>query len=380
MTTQPSQPQNTQTDIPHTASAVLYVDRAALRTNYQTLDTYVTPSCQVAPVVKTNAYGLGAQEVVATLKSLGAHHFFVATLEEALSLRQGDQDITIYVLNGLWPDVMYEAAHHHITPILSTPEQVAAWRHTAQLLQRSLPCWLQVETGLNRLGLTPDILNQLAQSPDATQGLTVDALMSHLACGYDLHASYNEYQRLLFEQSFAAFPQARKSFANSAGLLHGPSYFYDIARPGRFLYGSMLSAHNPLSAHLRHVITLRGRIMQVRTLKKGEGIGYDQTFMAPRDMRIATVSVGYGDGYFQSLSNKAAGMIGQHTLPVVGRISMDLTTFDVTDVPPQELEQATWMDLINDTLTIDALAAHAQTSVWEILTHLGKRLHVSYVN
>ena len=354
------------------------IDLGALRHNYQALQRHVGSQCQVAPVIKTNAYGLGAQKAAEALLLLGAQHFFVATFEEAVQLRKSGLKAHIYPLNGLWPDVMPEAVELNITPVLSSLRQIKHWQSLAQKQSRTLPFWLQVDTGLHRLGVSLKDAELLSQSPHLIEGLDLKVVMSHLACGYDLESTYNETQRLQFDQITAFFPNALKSLANSGALLGDRKYFYDIARPGRFLYGSTMSIKAPLLQSLKPIITLRARILQVHDVAKGESIGYDQTFFAPKDMRIATLSIGYGDGYFQRLSNKAHGMIGSFKTPIVGRISMDLTTVDVSDIPEDHLAQHGWAELINHHITVDQLATWAQTNAWEILTHLGKRLHVSY--
>lgn len=360
------------------ASAVMNINLGALQNNYQVLQKHVGSQCQIAPVVKTNAYGLGAKKAAEALVSLGAQHFFVATFEEAVQLRQSTPKAHIYPLNGLWPDVMPEAAKHNIIPVLSSLDQIRHWQALAQKQSRTLPFWLQVDTGLHRLGISLKEAELLSQSPHLLEGLDLKAIMSHLACGYDLESAYNEKQRLQFEQIAAFFPNTLKSFANSGALLGDRKYFYDIARPGRFLYGSTMNIKAPLLQNLKPIVTLSARILQVHDVMKGESIGYDQTFVAPQNMRIATLSIGYGDGYFQRLSNKAYGMTGPFKAPVVGRISMDLTTVDVSDIPANHLEQNDWVELINHHITVDQLATWSQTNAWEVLTHLGKRLHVSY--
>ena len=360
------------------ASAVMHIDLGAIQHNYKVLKKHVGPKCKIAPVVKTNAYGLGADKTVSALTASGAQHFFVATFEEAIKLRQAAPKTHIYPLNGLWPEVMAEAAEHNITPVLSSLDQIKHWQNLARRRSQKLPFWLQVETGLHRLGLSMEEVEELSNAPNLLEGLDLKAIMSHLACGYDPESPYNEEQRLQFDKITNLFPKALKSFANSGALLSDPIYFYDIARPGRFLYGSTMNIRAPLLQQLRSTVTLSARVLQVHTVNKGESVGYDRTFIAPSDMRIATLGIGYGDGYFQRLSNKAHGMIGPFKTPVVGRISMDLTTVDVSHIPENQLAQGCWVDLLNHHITVDQLAAWAQTNAWEVLTHLGKRLQVSY--
>ena len=373
-----SSPHSRQFIYPNHASAVMRVNLSALKHNYQALKQHVGQNCQIAPVVKTNAYGLGATQAVKALQSTGATRFFVATFEEALQLRNTTKNAHIHPLNGLWGEAMEEAVQKEITPVLSSLKQVRKWQDIAHKCACTLPFWLQIDTGLHRLGISFQEAETLHNTPHMLEGLRIEGIMSHLASGYNLSSPYNETQRLNFEKSACFFPKSLKSFANSGGLLNGSQYFYDVARPGRFLYGSTFNTQESLSQNIESVIGLSARILQVQNIKKGDSIGYDQTFFASRDMRIATVSLGYGDGYFQSLSNTAYGMLETFKTPVVGRISMDLTTVDVTHIPPKNLEAATWIDFINKTITIDQLATWAQTNAWEILTHLGKRLHVSY--
>lgn len=361
------------------ASAILEVDLGALSDNFTTLQKYVGPDTEIAPVIKTNAYGLGAKQVAQRLQAVGAKQFFVATFEEGLALRNTLKHSPIIILNGLWPEVMPEAATQKLTPVLSNINQIRDWKKTAQSFGRTLPFWLQVDTGLNRLGLTLEEAERFSQDADCKEGLSLESVMSHLASSYQKDSSYNEIQRRLFNTIASSFPGTPRSFSNSGGLLHGKKFFYDIVRPGRFLYGSKMGNYNNLIT-LKPVVSLKARILQVRMVPQGETIGYDQTFRTSRLTKMATVSLGYADGYFQSLSNKGAGIIEGYKAPVIGRISMDLTTLDVTDIPPSILDRAQWIEFLGETITLDDLATLAQTNAWEILTHMGKRLQTHYIN
>lgn len=361
--------------MPHdslTASAILTINLRAIQHNFTMLQRHVRQSCEIAPVIKTNAYGLGMIPVAKALRDKGAKRFFVATIEEALALRQSDALSTIHVLNGLWEKAMPEAVAARLTPVLTSKEQIAAWRQHTLQQETPLPCWIQVDTGMKRLGMPLSEATDIAEHMAQYAGLLIGGVMSHLASAYQTDNPYNEEQRLAFQQACKLFPQTPASFANSGALLLGTPYFYDIARVGRFLYGSVNGA-GTLKEAIKPVVTLRGRLLQIQDVPKGATIGYDQTFTAPHKMRLATASLGYGDGYFQSISNKGYAKIATFKAPVVGRVSMDLTTLDVTAIPEAVLAQAEWATFLDDTLTIDKLASWAHTNVWEILTHLGKR-------
>ena len=366
------------------ASLVATVFLDAIAHNYRTLCQHADPTCTVAPVLKANAYGLGMIPLAHHLARSGAGHFFVATIEEGLRLRaHGPVGCAIYVLNGLWRETMHAAADASLTPVLSTEEQVRGWRQVAHRLGYPLDCWLQVETGLNRLGLSPAKAASLLTTPALLDGLNLKGIMSHLASSYQTRDPFNDEQRERFQQIQRMAPEnARRSLANSGGLLLGNHFHYDMARIGRYLYGLVYqqTAQHPALKQLQIPLELKARILQVSQLTKGDTVGYDQTFTATSNIRLATCSCGYGDGYPRSLSNKGVAKIEGHRVPIVGRISMDLMMVDVTEVPEDVMKRSSWVTLMGPTLSPTLVAHEADISPWEVITQLGKRALFRYVD
>ncbi|MGL5784846.1 MAG: alanine racemase [Alphaproteobacteria bacterium] len=373
----PSSPVDALDQVPLTATSVYEIDLDALAHNYRFLQDKVG-ACVCSAVVKADAYGLGVEPVARKLAEAGAKEFFVATLEEGIQLRGILPFVTIYVLNGLWPGTEPVFDQHRLVPVLADLGQVALWKHYATQKEKHLGAILQVDTGLVRLGLSFEELGLQLQERDGFAGLHLHYVMSHLACAYQPGHPYNQQQRAIFEAVRALLPGVPGSFAGSGGIFHGPGYWFDMVRPGRLLYGSSFTAEEVFQAAVQPVITLRSRVLQLQTVQKGQSVGYDQTYWVERPMRLATISMGYADGYMRSLGNRGMAMVNGREVPVVGRISMDLATLDVTDLPDEWVYPGSWVDLINQHITVDTVAAAAGTVSWEILTRLGKRPHKIY--
>jgi len=353
-----------------TDGAILEVDLGAIVHNWRSLGA-LHPTGPVAAVLKADAYGLGAAAVGPALHAAGCRHFFVAHLDEALVLRPLVPGAMVAALNGLWPGdaPAYRAAG--ITPVLGSLAEIAEWSGGAT---PALPAMLHVDTGMNRLGLSPAELDVLAAEPDRLRGVTVAFVMTHLVSAECPADAVNEAQRARFAAACARLPPAPRSLANSSGNFLGPSFGSDLARPGAALFGVDPAPSRPHG--LRGVVTLRARILAVRSVPAGATVGYNGAWTAARPSRIATVSVGYADGYPRSLGNRAAACFDGQPVPLVGRVSMDLTTFDVTDAPGAV--PGTWLELIGPAMPVDEVAARAGTNGYEILTQLGRRYRRVY--
>jgi alanine racemase len=317
-------------------------------------------------VVKADAYGLGAERVAPALYAAGCRHFFVAHLQEALAIRALVPDAMLAVLNGLWPGDAPVYAQHGILPVLGSLPEIAAWTG---------PALLHVDTGMNRLGLSAAEMEVLASRPELLRWIELRWIMTHLVSAEMADDPANERQRRRFADACARLPPAPQSFANSSGLFLGPAFGSDLARPGAALYGVNPApwAPNPM----RPVVRLRARILQVRDVPAGEGVGYNGAWIARRPSRIGTVAVGYADGFPRSLSNRAVACFDGRRVPLVGRVSMDLTTFDLTDEPAAGV--GAWLDLIGPALAVDEVAEQAGTNGYEILTSLGRRYRRVYI-
>lgn len=359
------------------AGGLLTVDLAALRHNYQTLRAMLNGRA-CAAVVKADAYGLGAAETAPVFYNAGCRHFFVAHLDEGLALRDTlPDDSAIMVLNGLMPGAEADCAAAGLVPVLNCLEQVAGWSAHAHRLGRRLPAFIQIDTGMSRMGLPEADLARLAAAPDRLDGIVIEAVMSHLACADEPDHPANAEQLANFRARRAWLPDAPASFANSSGIFLGPDYHFDIARPGAALYGLNPQPH--LDNPMRPVVRLQAKVVQLRDIAPGAHVGYGWRFRAERPTRIATVAVGYADGWLRSLSDHGAVWMDGIRLPIAGRVSMDSITVDVTAIAPDRIRPGSLVDLIGPDQPADAVAAMAGTIGYEVLTSLGGRYHRRYL-
>lgn len=364
-------------DVPPHVGAVLTVDLDAICDNYRLL-LGQGGAAACAAVVKADAYGLGAERVAQALAAAGCRHFFVAHIEEGIALRRHLPAHDIFVLHGAPAGAEQAMAAHRLTPVLNSLEQISAWTALARLSGAALPAVIQVDTGMSRLGLAPEELAILAHDPHRLDGIELRYVMSHLACAEDQANPANARQLELFRAARRMLPPAPASFANSSGIFLGADYHFDLLRPGAALYGiaPVVGAPNPL----RPVLRLQGKVLQTRTIPPGTPVGYSGRFVASSACRIATVSVGYADGFLRSLGNKALAAFDGVALPVVGAVSMDTITIDASALPEGRLTAGAWVDLIGGSAeSPDAIAARAGSIAYEILTSLGARYHRRHV-
>ncbi|HUW79987.1 MAG TPA: alanine racemase [Acidocella sp.] len=353
-------------------TAVLEIDLDAIAENWRRLDAMHAGA--TAGVIKADAYGLGAEQVAPKLLAAGCRHFFVAHLGEALAVRALIPGVLLAALHGLQPGEAAEFSRHGITPVLNSLREVGLWQAEAKRLGEALPAMLHVDTGMARLGLPAQELAALREDAALLEGLRVDYVMTHLASSEVPGAPENQRQTAKFAAVAAQFPGARTSIANSSGMFLGPDFASGLTRPGAALYGlnPMPGRENPM----REVVSLTAPIIQLHELEPGETVGYNGTWTAQRRSTIATVGVGYGDGFLRALSNAATARFDATQVPLVGRVSMDLTTFDVTGVPAQPGD---FLQLIGPGHGPDELAREAGTNGYEILTSLGRRYRRRYI-
>jgi alanine racemase len=354
--------------------AILEIDLARITENWRQLGKRLRPGVQCAAVVKADAYGLGAAAVAPALAAAGCRLFFVATLDEGLALRRLLPEAEIAVLNGLLPGTSNEFQQARLIPVLNDLGQIAAWHDSAAA--RPLPAMVHVDTGMSRLGLPPDEVNKLAESPEKLAGLELRAVLSHLACADDPAHPLNAQQLATFRAMLGRLPPTPASFAASSGIFLGPQYHFDIARPGAALYGVNPTPGEPNP--MAQVIRLKGKIIQLRDIDRGMTVGYRAAHRMERPGRIATVAVGYADGWLRSSSHRGSAGIAGQRVPVIGRISMDLLTLDVTGINPALIRPGEFVDLIDEQNGVDDVAAAAGTIGYEVLTGLGKRYHRVY--
>jgi alanine racemase len=360
------------------SGAVLTVDLGAIRDNYRMLRTKAAGAVCSA-VLKADAYGLGAARVASVLAAEGCRHFFVAHLDEAISLRPHVPNrADIFVLHGPLPGTEHEFVDHRLIPVLNSLPQIYGWRQLAQKLNRNLPAVVQFDSGMSRMGLAIDELDALSSDADALRGIDLRYVMSHLACAESQHHPMNAIQLQNFNAGRKRLPACGASLANSSGIFLGSEFHYDLVRPGAALYGiaPVVGAANPM----RPVVRLQGRIIQTRTIQLGDRVGYGLTYRAANRRCIATVSVGYADGWLRSLANRGTALIAGTPVPLVGAVSMDTITVDVTGIGPAHILPGACVDLISATQTVDVVAAQAGTIGYEILTNLGSRYHRLYAD
>jgi len=349
-----------------TAHAVLEVDLGAIVANWRTLCAHHQGG-PVAGVVKADGYGLGASQVAAALHAAGCRHFFVAYLNEALAVRDAVPDAMLAVLSGPVPGSEPEYLAHGLTPVLGSLADIAAWADRG-------PYILHIDTGMSRLGLSATELDTLAAEPERLGSRPPLYVMTHLVASEEPDEPINRMQRERLAAARVRLPAAPTSFANSSGIFLGADFGSDLARPGAALYGINPTPGRPNP--MRDVVRLRIRVLAVRDIPVGATIGYNATWTAARPSRIATAALGYADGFHRTLSNVALAYFDGTPVPLVGRVSMDLTTFDVTDHPA--IAPGAWLEIIGPNQGADALAALAGTNGYEVLTSLGRRFHRVY--
>jgi alanine racemase len=367
------------------AGGILTIDLGALGQNWRRLrDRAGTAEC--AAVVKGDAYGLGIHAAVPALAAAGCRTFFVAHLAEAARARAAAPGSTIYVLNGLVPGTAPTYAEHDLRPVLGSREEIAEWAAFCRSAGRRLAAAIHVDTGMNRLGLRVNEALALVRDPILAE-LEIALVMSHLVSAEQPENPINARQIEAFAALRGVWPGVRASLANSSGIFLTQAPHYDLVRPGYALYGG-----NPTPGRdnpMRPVVRLEARIVQLRSVEAGDSAGYNGQWTAPGPRRLATLSVGYADGYPRAASSTdlkrqagtpiAEAIVAGRRCPFAGRVSMDLITLDVSAVPEAEVARGDLVTLIGDDLTIDDVGARARTIGYEILTSLGRRYARRYV-
>lgn len=358
--------------------SVLDVHLEKVAQNYLSFRKRLKQGADCAAVVKADAYGLGALQVARALFDQECRHFFVAHYDEALVVRKAvpEKDAVIYVLNGPFGAAARDFAAQGLVPVLNSPGDIEYWAGFAKETGQKQPAVIHIDTGMNRLGLSASEAASLAAGRDVLQPLDVRYVMSHLACGDEPSHPMNGEQLERFQRLTQALGlPLRLSFANSAGILLGPDYHFDLVRPGCGLYGihPQSEGENPMAG----TVTLRARVVQTREIDISSTVGYGATYRATFPANCATISVGYADGYLRSLTGSGKVFIGGAACPVIGRVSMDSIVVDTTSLPVKP-QPGDWAEIIGPHQTVDEVAAQAGTIGYEILTSLGKRYRRNY--
>ena len=341
----------------------LVVDLEALTANYDVFRTAAAdPAAEVGAVVKADAYGIGATAAARRLQEAGCESFFVASAAEGSELRRSlDPRSSIFVFEGPQPDTVDQIVSHSLIPVLNDPGGLECWR-----VHRDRPAAIHVDTGMTRLGFPAKI------SAAEVAGFDIVLLLTHLACADDPANPVNQRQMDLFSAVGDRFPGVRTSVGNSAGWLNG--HQGDLGRPGIGLFGG-----NPFSSQaspVQVVASLEGRILQLKTITAGETVGYGATWTASSLTDIAVVGIGYADGVPRSLSGRGEMAVAGRRCPILGRVSMDMTVIDVTDVAPVAVGE--WAECFGSTISVDEVAGWADTIAYEVLTGVGPRVIRQY--
>jgi alanine racemase len=344
-------------------TATLTVDLAALTENYQLLKSKHAKK-NIGTVVKANAYGLGVERVSQRFAELGCEKFFVATLAEAIELRGFLPNVNIAVFSGVFAGEENDYKANKITPVINRVEQFDYCK--------AIPSILHVDTGMARLGLNYAELKKASAQKKLSN---IVMLMSHLSCASDA-SSKNEEQLERLNEATSFLPNIPVSFVNSSGHFLSADYHFDLGRPGCALYGiNPTESQNPM----KHVATLSAPILQIRELDRDEEVGYGATYKVKEGSKLAIAGLGYSDGYLRSFSNKGFAYIGEHKVPFAGRVSMDVITLDVTNVPDNALKGNLRAEFINTKQTVDDIAKQAGTIGYEIYSRLGRRIVREYI-
>ena len=370
--------ENMLVPLPPGATGILTVDLGAIVANWRKLEKKSVPA-ECAAVVKADAYGCGIAPVTRALAKAGCRTFFVATHDEARAARDAAPDAAIYVLDGFLGEGDTLAACN-ARPVISDFSELAEWEAFRQVSGWRGEAALHIDTGMNRLGLSiADAAKLLARFKAGDHGLSL--VISHLACAENVSHPMNARQLGSFREMAGRFSGLVASLANSSGIYLGSAFGFDMVRPGAALYGvnPTPEADNPMQP----VVDLKARILQLRNVERGDSVGYGATWTARRPTRLAIIAAGYADGYFRSAGARdgargADVVIAGKRCPVAGRISMDLSAIDITDLPANAVKRGDTATLIGDGITVDELAHHFGTIGYEVLTSLGRRYARAY--
>lgn len=356
------------------------IDLGAIKENYTALQKRVG-NVKIAASVKADAYGLGAERVGKALYGAGCRNFFVATAGEGKLLRSAiGENSSIYVLNGPSPRDLTLFFGSRLKPVINSLVQARIWADAIANAKAAPYSAVHIDTGMNRLGFSPEEFEQFAKNRPLRDGVNYEYIMSHLACAPDKDHPMNAQQLAAFRKSSARLPVGPMSLANTAGIYLGRKYHFQMVRPGIGLYGGKATTM-PDQEVSRPVVTILAAILQTRHVKKGQSLGYNAAFTAPKDMTIATVGAGYADGIpIQSSgtgkSPKGYASINKRRVPIVGRVSMDLTMLDITGLskPPRIGE---WASFRGEDLEADA--QDMGTINYELLVRLQQRCRRIYI-
>jgi alanine racemase len=369
------------TVLPKGRPTVCDIDLEALRWNFRQARIKVEHGVKILSVVKANAYGHGACEVARTLADEGSEAFGVATLEEGIELREGGIRSPILILAGIYPEQLDQLLQNNLIPAVCEPEALNRLEVMARERGISLDFHLKVDTGMGRIGFPPSEMASWLPEIGKLEALKLEGVFSQLSQAECVEGNYTHGQLDVFRHVLDRLRRDGHNpplvhLANSAAVIALPSSHYTMVRPGLMLYGIYPSPEMASRISLKPALSWKTRILQLKRLLKGSSIGYGQTFVTQRESLIATLPLGYADGYYRLLSNRGSVLVREKRAPIVGRISMDLTMVDVTDIRGvQQGDEAVLLGKQGaDVISADEMARWAETVSYEILTSISTRV------
>jgi alanine racemase len=360
------------------SKATLNINLQHIEHNYNTLKN-ACPNAEVGAAVKADAYGLGAHKIAPALKNNGCKHFFVANIDEGVAMRPlVGNDANIYVFHGVFQNELAAFKEYNLIPVLNHMQQIEIWQKYAKTIGHKLPCFIHLDTGMHRLGMQESEINVFNIETHASN-LDIRCVMSHLLAAEDIDSNCNQLQLEKFHRLTEKFTGIKKSLANSSGIFLGSKYHFDLTRPGAAIYGLDPTPYIRNSL-IKSVATLKAPIIQINNLKPGESVGYNATYTnnSKKSCPIATIPVGYADGFLRHFSNQGCVMIESYKAPIIGRISMDLTIIDISNIPSNLIFLGQNVEVLGARLTADKIAKLCGTNGYEILTSLGSRYERIY--
>ena len=340
--------------------------------NYKTLSKLAKNSITAA-VIKANSYGLGDLEVFNLLFKNGCNHFFLATTEEAIKIRKINKKAKLYVLNGFENNKIETYFKNKLIPILNSIEEIDKYINSS-FSKTNLKIGIHVETGLNRLGVNlKDLKSKKIKKID------LEILISHFASADEIKNKYSNVQNQKFKKYINLFKSIKyKSLSNSAGIINNDQFQYDMIRPGISLYGTHDNYSLNQKIKLKPVIKLKGMILQIKAIEKNQYVGYNKTYKTKSIIKVAVVGIGYADGISRIISNKGFVYFKEEKFKIIGRISMDSMTINITK-SKYNLKVGNYMEIINEKNDIQKIAEMFDTIPHEVLTSISKRVQRKYI-
>ena len=357
----------------------LNINTKSVEKNYKLIQKKVGKKCIVAATVKADAYGLGIKKLFPNLFKSGCNFFFVATTHEAIELRKINKKIFIFILNGLVAEDINLIFKYDLIPVINNLTQLKNIEKFQEKKRLRINIALHFDTGMSRLGFDKNETSILVENKlELIKKSKIFLVMSHLSCADNIKSKMNKKQLEKFNTIRSHFPNCMHSLSNSAGVLLGKKYHFDMVRPGISLYGGHSQNNEKKIYH--NVVSLNAKLIQVRNIYKGDTIGYGATFKAKSKMKIGTLGLGYGDGFNRLFSNNNYVRFKNKKINIVGRVSMDLITVDLTNVKLTENIMEEEFEIIGTKNSINSIAKLINTIPYEILTNLGKRYQRRYIS